>query len=134
MKETIEALEKLIQIKNDTIKELEKQIQLLKSQPPQVITFPNEPVYPHQPYYPLQPITTPIVNPSLPYGSITISDGTNIVFKSSENLPLGAIQLSSNSGGCTITNIGTNDLNSTDINHPSNQNITFTNAFTANCV
>lgn len=53
---TIESLEKLVKIKDETIKELEKQIELLKNK-----------AQPSLPYYPLQPIQTPIVNPINPY-------------------------------------------------------------------
>lgn len=75
---TIEALEKLIALKDETIKELERQVQLLKSQPP--VSIPSQPFTPSVPYpyipqqpaYPWQPIS-----PGWPYGTwITISDTT----------------------------------------------------------
>ena len=43
----IEALEKLIALKDETIKELERQVQLLKNQPPVVV--PQFPEIPHTP-------------------------------------------------------------------------------------
>jgi hypothetical protein len=72
---TIEALEKLIQIKDETIKELEKQIQLLKSQP----ILPIQPTQPiQQPYYPGQQQTFPWSPLSPPWvvTSISTSGGT----------------------------------------------------------
>lgn len=56
----IEALQKLIAVKDETIKELERQIQLLKNQSPIVIPqaqpyIPSHPIpYPNQPAWPGQ--------------------------------------------------------------------------------
>ncbi len=72
---TIEALEKLVSLKDETIKELERQIQLLKTQP-----GINVPYMTTQPYQPSQPLVGTVPhNPLQPYctwGAI-ISDGTN---------------------------------------------------------
>lgn len=54
---TIEALEKLLKIKDETIKELEKQISLFKNQPS--ISAP---------YYSSQPISVPFTSPVYPPG------------------------------------------------------------------
>jgi len=105
---TIEALEKLIQIKDDTIKELEKQISLLKNQP--TINVPNFNVpftptsQPTQPYNP-QPFVSPNTTPYSPLNPPW--------FISGGNLPEGSIQMGpNNSGNITITNTP-NDPNAT---------------------
>ena len=69
---TIEALEKLVALKDETIKELERQIQLLKNQP-----GINVPYMPTQPY---QPNTGPLY-PQTPWQSpyiVTCGDSTTI--------------------------------------------------------
>ena len=74
---TIEALEKLVSLKDETIKELERQIQLLKN-PPDVNL--NVPYVSTQPYQPSQPLVGTVPhNPLQPYGTsgAIISDGTN---------------------------------------------------------
>jgi hypothetical protein len=70
----IEALEKLLAIKEETIKELERQVQLLKNQPPVVVPQ-------IQPYQPLNPITVPN-QPATPWqpnqpwwGTVIVSNG-----------------------------------------------------------
>jgi len=92
---TIEALEKLIAIKDETIKELEKQIQLLKSQP--TITL-NPPIgVPYNPY-PLygNPGTLPFIqtpNPLRPPFTITsgvgpVLCGTNLLSTHAVSIPI----------------------------------------------
>lgn len=69
----IEALEKLLAIKDETIKELERQVQLLKNQPP-IVVPQIQPYTPANPIYPWSP------NPQSPWGTwITISDSSNSV-------------------------------------------------------
>lgn len=93
----IEALEKLIALKDETIKELERQVQLLKSQPPIYINTPTVPVQPYTPYLPVNPqwpwsqpfygnpyiITSgdPIImDPNKPYTvTTTLSDTSNVI-------------------------------------------------------
>ncbi len=91
---TIEALEKLVTLKDETIKELERQIQLLKNQPPVVV-----PQFPLQPYQPAQPISLPYIqtpNPLYPPYIVT-SDGTSrSITITGDPLPLGSVQMGSN--------------------------------------
>lgn len=79
MENTIKALEKLIQVKDETIKELEKQIQLLKAQnieQPIYPILPQVPQNPWQPYYP----TAPWYNPYIITNSDTIKFDPNQVY------------------------------------------------------
>jgi hypothetical protein len=103
---TIEALEKLIQIKDETIKELEKQIQLLKKQSANPITQPFHPVLPVNP---LQPITMPL-NPNpwqQPY--IVFSEGTSAnITIIGDPLPPGAVQSCVSQWDITNSNGSTN--------------------------
>ena len=80
----IEALEKLIVLKNETIKELERQVQLLKNQPPIVIpqTQPDQPLpigMPSVPVSPQWPYT------QLRYGPYIITSGSNATLISNPN-------------------------------------------------
>lgn len=93
----VKELERLLQLKEETIKELQKQIGILRTQPVQPIT---------QPLYPLQPIQTP-VQPWQPWGqpyiitsgqtntlindpnvsyTLTNSDGTSVTY-TLDNMP-----------------------------------------------
>lgn len=82
----IEALEKLVALKEETIKELERQVQLLKNQPPVVIPQ-------LQPYQPLNPITVPIQpawpgQPNQPWwGTVIVSDSMNRTLAVDSNTP-----------------------------------------------
>jgi hypothetical protein len=80
----IEALEKLIALKDETIKELERQVQLLKNQPPVVVPqFPEIPQVPINPWsQPINPWSQPI-NPQWPwsqpsYGPYIVTSGTTV--------------------------------------------------------
>ena len=68
----IEALEKLIAVKDETIKELEKQIQLLKNQPPVMVPqFPEIPQTPINPWsQPITPGHSPLLRYSRSLGTV----------------------------------------------------------------
>jgi hypothetical protein len=72
---TIEALEKLVALKDETIKELERQVQLLKNQP--TLNVPFMPTQPYSPANPIQTITNPFTQ--FPYGTVisNITNGSN---------------------------------------------------------
>ena len=68
MKKQMQEMKKLLELKEQTIQELERQIQLLKNRPPEIqyqFTFPTAPAQPYQPSY------TPW-SPFLPSPSIVI--------------------------------------------------------------
>jgi len=122
---TIEALEKLIQIKDETIKELEKQIQLLKNQPiQQPITVPYYPQPFTAPWYPnpiIGPTTNPFTNPLSPPYIITSTgttgpDTPNLSITSNQVLPPGSQQFN-------VPNITTSGYiaPATDINYANQQ-------------
>lgn len=106
---TIEVLEKLISLKDETIKELERQIQLLKNQPP--ISFPQAPAQPYTPA--TNPYTQP-VNPQWPWTqpwyTITSVSGNPAITLTGDPLPLGSIQY-----GPSATHTFTNTNGSTNI-------------------
>jgi hypothetical protein len=87
-----EALEKLIATKDETIKELERQVQLLKNQPPVVITQPYvPPTIPQSPTYPwYQPTYQPYI---VTCGTTTsITNDPNTIYTTHTN------------GQCSISN------------------------------
>ena len=83
---TIEALEKLIALKDETIKELERQVQLIKNQPPVVV-----PQLPTEPFVPTNPWPQP-VNPQWPwsqpyYGQPSvITSGSTAIIPNEQNV------------------------------------------------
>jgi hypothetical protein len=90
---TIEALEKLIALKEETIKELERQVQLFKNQPP--IVVPQQPIQPIQQPLSPWPFTQPYQPTQFPWGTVIItstSDGGSISF-TGDPLPLGSQQM-----------------------------------------
>lgn len=96
----IEALEKLIAVKDETIKELEKQIQLLKNQPPVMVPqfpeIPQTPINPwSQPITPQQPWSQPWYGPCV----ITSANLTNT------NDPNTAYIIANSDGNTTTFNI-----------------------------
>ncbi len=114
---TIEALEKLLQIKEETIKELEKQIQLLKNQPPVVIpqTQPLQPVT--NPWYPPNPWSPGGGQPW--YGSyiVTSGSGSTSVGLTGDPLPLGSIQMGCTTFSITDADGTTNIYDSDSVSH-----------------
>jgi hypothetical protein len=89
---TIEALEKLVQIKDETIKELEKQIQLLKNQSPVIVPNLN-PQLQTAPWHP-NPIIGPGITPPLypPYIITSVSGDSSSITLTGDPLPNGSIQ------------------------------------------
>lgn len=109
---TIEALEKLVEIKNETIKELEKQIQLLKNQPS--ISAPDW-MDPNTLRIPIQPL-----NP-FPFVSPTPSTPNWII--SGSKLPEGSIQAIPNaSGNITLDSVPNASGSISIANVPNNPN------------
>jgi hypothetical protein len=98
---TIEALEKLIVLKDETIKELERQVLLLKSQPPVIV-----PQLPEQPYQPVNPWAP--VNPQWPWsqpwygGPYIITSGTSATIP---NDPNATYTLQTSDGTSNILNL-----------------------------
>lgn len=94
--EIIESMKKLLQLKEETIKELERQIQLLKNQPNiNQLLFPLQPIAP-APYVPVNPWITQPINPlQTPY--IITSDGNPIPIVGTGTLPNGSVQTISSS-------------------------------------
>ena len=122
----IESLEKLIAIKDETIKELERQVQILKAS-----LIQPAPVVPNFQWPTVTPNTQPYINPLSPPYTITSVGGAGTVTSSSDScsiintvpLPLGAVQTSGYIGpmhqGCAQSNphiIGNNAVPNTNNN------------------
>jgi hypothetical protein len=79
LKQVIKELERLILLKEETIKELERQIQHLKNQPPTIVPqFPTQPFIPNQPAVsPHNPLITHPFNPLQNPYILTFQQGNN---------------------------------------------------------
>lgn len=98
---TIEALEKLLSIKDETIKELEKQIQLLKNHTPLTIGT--------------QPINVPYTRPCCPdinSGIIVTKDGFGSITLNTNGTPIQATLTT-----CTGNYITTSDITGSHIDN-----------------
>lgn len=95
----IEALEKLMALKDETIKELERQLQLLKNQPPVVvpqiqpyqpappINAPYLPISPQQPWYqPSNPLVPPYIITCGDSEAITNDPNITVTLTNSDNI------------------------------------------------